>query len=213
MMTPEELLEQFKARLPGHQVHLAPYGIWEATGIALITGQEGFPEPVYRCPECGGAVDGAVFEVAGEGFVGTRSVFGVACPHCGWMGRDDELPRERRWHTRTWSREEAEALVRRPLPAPAMTSREDRERRERWVREAIERHLAEVARAPAGVRNQTLARAAAAIGAIIAKVGEEVITAAEAEARLLDAAMACGLKPDEARSTIQRQMRWGLSRG
>lgn len=210
-----ELLEAFRARYPGHDIQLMDREFYAATGILLVTGYESYEEPVYRCPECGQEVEGALYEEAGrwEGWVGMRPVWGFACRACGWMGYRGDLPKERRWGYRTWSREEVLEAVRRPLRPLPMHSGEERQSRARWALAVIERHLEAVASAPQGARNQTLARAAATIGAIIAKVGEEVITAAEAEARLLDAAMACGLKPDEARSTIQRQMRWGLSRG
>lgn len=211
----QDILERFRARHPGLHIELVPYEIFEATGIVLVTGREGFEEPVHRCPECGSQVESALFEEAGvwDGFVGTRSRWGFACRSCGWMGFEGELPKARRWEWRTWSREELWEEAQRPIRAVPMNSEAARRKSVRWALQAIERHLEEVRRAPQGARNQTLARAAAAVGGIIARAGEEAMPIGEAEERLLDAAMACGLKRDEALSTIKRQLRWGLERG
>lgn len=211
----EDVLGRFRAHYPGHQITVMDYDFAQATGIVLVTGRDAFEEPLHRCPECGSEVQGAVYEVAGDwgGWTGMRTRFGYACPACGWMGFAEDLPRVRRWEARTWSREEVLEVARRP-PARLPANSDEAERRQaRWALEAIERHLAAVGSAPQGARNQTLARAAAAIGAILAKTGESVMTAQEAEARLLDEALACGLKRDEALSTIRRQLRWGMSRG
>lgn len=71
---------------------------------------------------------------------------------------------------------------------------------------ALNRETARVAFAPEGQRNDTLNRAAFALGQLVA--GGE-IAETEAQARLLEAATLCGLPPSEAQATIRSGMESG----
>lgn len=69
-----------------------------------------------------------------------------------------------------------------------------------YVRAILTRELDAVRNAPNGHRNDTLNRAAFALGTI---VGAGELNAAQVEANLLDAASAAGLPEDEARATVR----------
>ncbi len=75
-----------------------------------------------------------------------------------------------------------------------------------YVRAALMRELAAVRNAPNGHRNDTLNRAAFALGTIIA-AGE--LDAAQVKADLLDAATAADLPEDEARRTLENGLQAG----
>jgi len=84
------LIDLAKARLEadGWQVSLAGPGLRAATGILLVGHKPGPRERVLVCPECGGEVEPALYEVArGEGLAPT---WGWACPACGWLGLEDD---------------------------------------------------------------------------------------------------------------------------
>jgi hypothetical protein len=205
------LIDLAKARLEadGWQVSPAGPGLRAATGILLVGHKPGPRERVLVCPECGGEVEPALYEVArGEGLAPT---WGWACPTCGWLGLEDDLPKERGVRVKAWDKRELVEVLKRPMAKPSMSSEEeDRRKRERATRR-VEEILDEVRSAPPGARNNVLARGAAALGALLARY--EVMSLDEAEERLVEAALEAGLTAQEARSVARRQLRWGYERG
>jgi len=205
------LIELAKARLEaeGWRVSLAGPGLRAATGILLVGHRPGPRERVLVCPECGGEVGPALYEVARED--GLASTWGWACPTCGWLGLEDDLPKERGVRVKGWDKRELAEVLKRPMTRPAMSSEEEeRRKRERAIRR-VEEILDEVRSAPPGGRNNALARGAAALGALLAHY--EVMSLEEAEERLVEAALEAGLTAQEARSVARRQLRWGYERG
>jgi hypothetical protein len=205
------LIDLAKARLEadGWQVFLAGPGLRAATGILLVGHKPGPRERVLVCPECGGEVEPALYEVAcGEGLVPT---WGWACPTCGWLGLEDDLPKERGVQVRAWDKRELVKVLKRPMARPAMSSEEEERRKRERATRRVEEILDEVRSAPPGGRNNVLARGAAALGALLARY--EVMSLEEAEERLVEAALEAGLTAQEARSVARRQLRWGYERG
>lgn len=181
-----------------------------ATGFAAAGWREGWPVRRWRCPECGEEVLPAPYEVAGG--TGMTTAWGYACPLCGRLGLLEELPQERQVQSRAWTGEELSEVVRRyRLRPPAASRGEEEERLAAWGRKALEEALDRVRSAPQGARNVTLAREAARVGGILRRTG--VISLEEALERLVEAARVAGVPPHEARSTAERQLRWGYERG
>jgi hypothetical protein len=205
------LIDLAKARLEadGWKVSLAGPTLRSATGILLVGHMPGPLERVLICPECGGEVNPALYDVAtGDGLAPT---WGWACPTCGWLGYEDDLPKEKGVRVMAWSKSDLLDVLKRPTARPIMNSEEWEQRvRERTMRR-VQEVLDEVRSAPPGHRNRTLARAAATIGLLLAR--NEVISLEEAEERLVQAAIEAGLPPQEARGVARRQLRWGYGRG
>jgi hypothetical protein len=205
------LIDLARTRLEadGWRVSLAAPGLRSATGILLVGHRPGPLERVLICPECGGEVNPALYDVAtGDGLVPT---WGWVCPTCGWLGYEDDLPKEKGVRVMAWSESDLMEVLKRPTTKPVMNSEE----REQRIRERIMRRVQEildgVRSAPPGHRNNTLTRAAATIGALLAR--NQIMSLDEAEERLVGAAIEAGLTVREARSVVRRQLRWGYGRG
>jgi hypothetical protein len=205
------LIDLAKARLEADGWRVSPAGpsLRAATGILLVGHKPGPRERVLVCPECGGEVEPALYEVArGEGLAPT---WGWACPTCGWLGLEDDLPKERGVRVKAWDKRELAEVLKRPMAKPAMSSEEEERRKRERAARRVEEILDEVRSAPPGGRNNVLARGAAALGALLARY--EVMSLDEAEERLVEAALEAGLTAQEARSVARRQLRWGYERG
>lgn len=204
-MRAEELALELLRAEGWHATLLSPETA-QATGFAAGGWREGWHVRRWRCPECGDEVLPALYEVAGA------ATWGYACPLCGRLGPLGELPMERGVQSRAWTEEELREVVRRHrLRRPAASRGEEERQREAWARRALEEALDRVRSAPQGTRNLTLAREAARVGSILRRAG--VMTLEEALERLVEAARAAGMPPLEARSTAERQLRWGYERG
>lgn len=99
------------------------------------------------------------------------------------------------------------AALSRPEPAPIPPS-EPQHFRDRYIQAAIENECRTVALAREGTRNNSLNRAAFALGQL---VGAGALARQDAEASLLAAARACGLDSAEARATIASGLRAGMA--
>lgn len=190
----------------GWHITAFPSELRAATGLVAGGWREGWDEPVWRCPECGGRPEPALFEVEG------RTVHGWRCPECVVFGYDEHLPRERRIIHRAWTEEELaqEADRYRPRPVARGLGEEER-RREAWATRRLEELLEAVRGAPVGDRNNTLARVSFQVGRILRRhpvMGLEV-----ALDRLVEAAMSAGLPRLEARSTAERGLKKGFEEG
>lgn len=200
----EDVLKALEGR--GWQVSLAPEGIARATGVVVVGVRDGWPRQVWACPECGHEPEVAVYTV-GEG-----QATGFACPACGRLGLEGDLPKASRPVARTWDKGELLEELRRLARARVPRSLGEEEARLKgWAERKIEEALQEVRSAPPSARNVTLARMAARVGVVLARV--EVMDPEEAVERLVEAAMVAGLPRHEAMDTARRQVRWGLERG
>lgn len=200
----EDVLKALEGR--GWRVSLAPGGLREATGIVALGVRDGWPRPVWACPECGHEPEVAFYTV-GEG-----QAMGFACPACGRLGLEGDLPKASRPVARTWGKGELLEELRRLARARVPRSLGEEEARLKgWAERKIEEALQEVRSAPPSARNVTLARMAARVGVVLARV--EIVDPEEAVERLVEAAMVAGLPRHEAMDTARRQVRWGLERG
>ncbi len=198
----EDVLKALEGR--GWQVSLAPEEIARATGVVAVGVRDGWPRQVWACPECGASPERAFFRVAGEERVG------FACPACGRMGLEGDLPKAPRPVYRTWTREELLEEFRRRARV-SRTLGEEEARLARWAERQVDEALEAVRAAPPSARNVTLARMAARVGTVLARV--QIMDPEEAVERLVEAAMVAGLPRQEALNTARRQVRWGLERG
>jgi hypothetical protein len=102
-------------------------------------------------------------------------------------------------------------MERRPPPLPRFRDARGRApaRRRRYGGAALARESELVRNAEVGGRNRTLNRAAFCLGQLVA---EGAIDRLAAESALLEAALDCGLGPNEARATIRSGIEAGLER-
>jgi len=200
----EDVVKALEAR--GWAISRPPEEIARATGVAAVGVRDGWPRQGWVCPECGAEPEVALYAVE------DGQALGFACPGCGRLGLKEDLPKTSRPVHRTWSREELlQELARLARARVPRSLGEEEARLKGWAERKIEEALQEVRSAPPSARNVTLARMAARVGVVLARV--EVMDPEEAVERLVEAAMVAGLPRHEAMDTARRQVRWGLERG